>query len=46
MDDDAVARVGKFQELAWQVELDLKAGVDTTEQQTFLKEFTDFMEDN
>lgn len=27
MDDDAIAQVGKFQELAWQVELDLKAGV-------------------
>ncbi len=46
MDNDAIARVGKFQELAWQVELDLKAGVTTTEQQAFLKEFTDFMEEN
>ncbi|RZK36551.1 MAG: DUF469 family protein [Hymenobacter sp.] len=46
MDDDAIARVGEFQELAWQVELDLKAGVTAAEQQAFLKEFTDFMEEN
>lgn len=27
MNNDAIAKIGKFQELAWQVELDLKAGV-------------------
>jgi len=46
MDNDAIARVGKFQELAWQVELDLKAGVTSLEQQLFLEKFTDFMEEN
>ena len=46
MDTNATARAGKFQELAWQVELDLKAGVTTAEQQAFLQAFTDFMEEN
>lgn len=46
MNDDAIAQTGKFQKLAWQVALDLKAGVAAAEQQAFLEAFTGFMEEN
>lgn len=46
MNNDAIAKIGKFQELAWQVELDLKAGVSAAAQQAFLEDFIGFMEEN